>query len=286
MATENPAFAGAEELDAGDETAVDIEAGLKDGTLTAEQAVVLQERQMARMEQRAQAEMAQLEARLRAELGGQTGIAATVRGIVARLTETPTNFHQATVHFLATDAPEDEAMARRAPLLYAGSLAMVLLQSATAAGVWIGTMRASCVSSDQCDEGTFCSVGWRDRCSFCGDGGPVGHIGNLTLVAEVCTMPYSERKSASRCASQLEPLYCGALSACAANCTTSEVPKSVEGSGVYDFQNVARRKRGFIAPEMALAQKRRAGERRLVGERTTGGSLRRRVVGAEARRFF
>ena len=77
-------------------------------------------------------------AQLGAAEGGAT-LASAMRGLVARLTETPTNFHQATVHFLATDAPEDEAMARRAPLLYAGSLAMVGLQSATAVGVLVGT---------------------------------------------------------------------------------------------------------------------------------------------------
>ena len=90
--------------------------------------------------------MAQLEARLRAELGGESSVAAAVRGLVARLTETPTNFHQATVFFLAADAPEDAAMARRAPLLYAGSLAMVVLQSATVVGMGIGTTEPSCAT--------------------------------------------------------------------------------------------------------------------------------------------
>ena len=111
MAAENPAFAGAEAPSS--EPAVDIEAGLKDGTLTAEQAVVLQERQL-RAE--VEAQMARLETRLRAELVGDdrgaTGLATAVRGIYARLTEAPTNYHQATVHYLSSDAPEDAAMAR------------------------------------------------------------------------------------------------------------------------------------------------------------------------------
>ena len=131
--------------------------------------------------------LAQLEARLRAELSGasgDTGFATTVRGVVARLTETPTNFHQATVHFLATDAPQDAAMARWAPLLYAGSLAMVGLQSATAVGVFYGTTFPSCATSDQCGAGTFCEVGMGHRCEYCGNGGPVSgdDIGNLTFV--------------------------------------------------------------------------------------------------------
>ena len=85
-------------------------------------------------------------------------------------------------------------MARRAPLLYAGSLAMVLLQSATAVGVMIGTIAPSCATSDQCGAGMYCQVGVNDRCWYCG-WGPVENndIGNLTRVAEVCTLPYVER---------------------------------------------------------------------------------------------
>ena len=164
---------------------------------TGEQAVVLQERQMERMRVEMQdqmdAKITQLEARLSGGVadGGAT-LASAVRGLVARLTETPTNFHQATVFFLAADAPEDAAMARRAPLLYAGSLAMVGLQSATAAGVLVGTVRPACATSDQCGAGTWCRVGAQGRrCDFCGETSPLD-IGNLTRVAEVCTMPYAE----------------------------------------------------------------------------------------------
>ena len=52
MATDNPAFAAAQKRDG-----TDIEAGLKGGTLTAEQAVVLQERQMERMRVEMQEQM-------------------------------------------------------------------------------------------------------------------------------------------------------------------------------------------------------------------------------------
>ena len=101
MATENPAFAGGQ-----DEAAaggVDIEAGLRDGTMTAEQAVVLlQEQLRAEMQEQMDAKIAA--ARLGVAEGGTT-LAAAVRGVVARLTETPTNFHQATVHFLAACVP-------------------------------------------------------------------------------------------------------------------------------------------------------------------------------------
>ena len=95
-----------------------------------------------------------------------------MQSVVARLTETPTNFHQATVHFLATDAPEDAAMARKAPLLYAGSMAMVGLQSMTAMGVLVGTVLPSCATSDQCGAGAYCWV-HRGRCDYCGGGVPL-----------------------------------------------------------------------------------------------------------------
>ena len=120
-ATDNPAFAGGlGETAAG----VDIEAGLRDGTLTAEQAVVLMQEQLqGQMEAREKQLRAEVDAKIAAaQLGvveGGATLASAVRGLVARLTETPTNFHQVTVHFLATAAPEDAAMARRAPLLYA-----------------------------------------------------------------------------------------------------------------------------------------------------------------------
>ena len=207
-----------------------IKAGLRDGTLTGDEAIVLMEEQMELM----RAEMqrlaaAQLGAVVEGAEGAASPLAAAVRGVVARLTEAPTNFHQATVYFLAAAAPGDEAMARRAPLLYAGSLAMVGLQSATAAGVWTGTMLPSCATSDQCGAGTWCTVDWRDRCVYCGGDVPMpretegactyeltgaggewtvadaacttrnnaydlNHVGfNRTLVAEVCTLPYTER---------------------------------------------------------------------------------------------
>ena len=107
---------------------IDIKAGLKDGSLTSDDAIVLMEEQMEK-------KMTTQIAKLRAELsvvsgavvegaeGAASPLASVVRGLVARLTETPTNFHQATVFFrrqdfLAADAPEDAAMARRAPLLH------------------------------------------------------------------------------------------------------------------------------------------------------------------------
>ena len=99
---------------------VDIEAGLRDGTLTAEQAVVLQERQlraeMVARERQLRAEMQEQMAQLEARLGtGDSGspLTAAVRGVVARLTETPTNFHQATEGQKATYPTWDSGAAAR-----------------------------------------------------------------------------------------------------------------------------------------------------------------------------
>ena len=153
-ATANPAFAG-------ERGTVDIEAGLRDGSLTTEQAFSLQERrlraEMEAREKQLRVEMKEMvaAAQLGAAEGGAT-LAAAVRGLVARLTETPTNFHQATVHFLVANEPQDDAehhdhpkdaedaAIARAPLMFAGSVAMVLLQSITAMGVLIGTALISC----------------------------------------------------------------------------------------------------------------------------------------------
>ena len=99
-ATENPAFAGGpDEAAAG--SSMGIKAGLKDGTLTSDEAIVLMEEQMEAREKQLRAEMdAKIAA---AQLGvaeGGATLAAAVRSVVAKLTETPTNFHQATVFFL------------------------------------------------------------------------------------------------------------------------------------------------------------------------------------------
>jgi hypothetical protein len=92
---ENPTFeldhgtAGAPQLQA-----LDIEAALADGTLSAEQALLEVRKQM-------RGEMAELEARLTG--AGAAGgapppyLTAVVHGIVARLTEAPANYHQAVV---------------------------------------------------------------------------------------------------------------------------------------------------------------------------------------------
>ena len=140
------------------EDTVDIEAALAEGSLTSNQAIALQERRMERMRVETRAQIAQLRSELGLSAERPLALAATVRRVVARLTQTPTNYHQATVHYLSSDAPEDAAMARWAPLLYMGSLAMVVMQSMVAVGVFVGTVSRTCSSSDQCGAGTYCKL--------------------------------------------------------------------------------------------------------------------------------
>ena len=70
---------------------------------------------------------------------------------------------------------------------------MVGLQVATAVGMAMSILRPSCATSDQCSAGMWCEteVGLTDRCAFCGEAAwIVEDIGNLTRVAEACTLPY------------------------------------------------------------------------------------------------
>ena len=86
------------------------------------------------------------------------------------------NWHQGTVFFAASQAPEDAEMKAKAPLLFLGSVAMVALQCCCALAVMISVVLPSCQTSDQCQRsGTFCATGLGNsvdgtsRCDFCGE---------------------------------------------------------------------------------------------------------------------
>eukprot|EP01045_Picozoa_sp_COSAG04_P032840 COSAG04_NODE_6573_length_1302_cov_1.271820_1_plen_118_part_10 len=66
---------------------------------------------------------------------------------LARIGTAPTNWHQATVYFLTSKAEEDAGMKRKAPLLYAASLMMVLVQTFAVFGMLSGMLHPSCVSN-------------------------------------------------------------------------------------------------------------------------------------------
>ena len=69
---------------------------------------------------------------------------------------------------------------------------MVLLQSATAYGVMMGTMAPSCVTSDQCGADMYCATdpgGHKGGCEFCGGIPDIIEESNVTLVQH-CSPPY------------------------------------------------------------------------------------------------
>jgi len=59
------------------------------------------------------------------------------------------------------------------PAMFASSWLMVLVQCATAMAVCVSTILPSCKTSDQCASGTYCQIGFSDRCQFCGSNVPL-----------------------------------------------------------------------------------------------------------------
>ena len=177
--------------------------GLKDGSLSEQQAAAVIDDTMAR----------QIED-LRAELSTpiSTGVSNNILGpviqsVFAHMTEAPTNWHQAMVFFAASDDPEDAEMVTRLPLMLLVSLVMVGAQCATVVAVLVGTFTPACLTNDQCFAGNYCSVGFTNRCQYCGSHAPViihyGEDGktynnvydrnfagfNRTYVEELCNDP-------------------------------------------------------------------------------------------------
>ena len=75
-------------------------------------------------------------------------------------------WHQAVVFFAGSQDPQDVAMQKRLPWMFAVSVLMVAAQVATVAAVIIGTATPACLTNDQCNPGMYCSVGWSNRCQF------------------------------------------------------------------------------------------------------------------------
>jgi hypothetical protein len=171
------------------------------GVLLPEQAILLQ---LLRAQGTQIAELAKVEA---SDRGAAAEFAEdAMRSVVARLTEAPTNWHQSTpgiwhlqracnllkvsirphlgsprgltdrsggshprsnVFFFALDQQDADALQCTCGLLVGA--AMVALQILVVIGVLIGTSVPACGSSDQCPQaGTYCQVGARDRCEYCG----------------------------------------------------------------------------------------------------------------------
>jgi hypothetical protein len=64
-------------------------------------------------------------------------------------------------------AADEPALARLAPRMLVWSALLVIFQTMATGGVFIGTFRPACASSDQCFAGSFCNVDI-GRCDFCG----------------------------------------------------------------------------------------------------------------------
>eukprot|EP01046_Picozoa_sp_COSAG06_P013604 COSAG06_NODE_827_length_12062_cov_46.356182_2_plen_446_part_00 len=171
-------------------------AGLRDGSVTEAEAMAAMQRMV--------------DARIDARLARNGGLEGTIKHICAHLTEAPTNWHQSVVFYLTSDAPEDKAMKKWLPLMFTIGFLMVFAQVATAMAVAVGVALPSCLSSEQCDAGMYCQVGFSNRCAYCGSNAPVymqtdpitedtynavfneRFVGfNATLVAQICRDPES-----------------------------------------------------------------------------------------------
>ena len=85
--------------------------------------------------------------------------------------------HEVVLHEAGKQLGGQVAMAARAPLLFIGSLSMVVMQTLVALGVFAGTISPTSSSSSQCAAGTYCKVSsnsvWSARCLWCGADPPL-----------------------------------------------------------------------------------------------------------------
>jgi hypothetical protein len=122
---------------------------------------------------------------LRGEFGS-----SSIKWVMAKLTESPANWHQTTVFVCTSDNLEDR---RERWWLFLGSIMMVLFQCAAAIGALRNTQNRSCANNEQCDavmgmyceDFTFQDLGGRkksiggtgikqaNRCTYCGRSTPV-----------------------------------------------------------------------------------------------------------------
>ena len=145
---------------------VDIEAALKAGTVTANEAIVLMEQQMKQ-------EIEQIREQLATQ--GAPTMEYGVRSALARLANAPCNWHQATVYYASATAAEEDALGKaRAPLMLAAGVAMVLGQLLACVAVGVGMVVPACASSDMCAAGLYCTTGTEfPRCKYCGGDPPL-----------------------------------------------------------------------------------------------------------------
>ena len=120
---------------------------------------------------------------LRAEFAAQAPTSTlgtdALQSAVARLHEAPKSWHQAAIQLLVEEDPELRA---RAPAIFRSGVVMVLGQSIALAAIMSGALFRTCATNDQCpQQGTFCSLGGYQRCSYCGSHAPLeAHVDPVT----------------------------------------------------------------------------------------------------------
>ena len=148
-------------------SAADIEAALEQGSMTAEGAIGSVLKQMTQME-------VQISRMQSADGRPSSGtLEGPVRSILASMAEAPPNFHQYVVFECAGAAHTNGVESASQPKGFQWKLllafSMVLAQVAVLAGVKASTREPSCITSDQCETGWFCSIGGENRCFVCGE---------------------------------------------------------------------------------------------------------------------
>lgn len=138
---------------------LDIEAALAAGSVSVAEAVGLLQKRVAALDS-----------------GGgpqQLEVEKVVKDLFARLAEAPPNLHQFIVFLASSRAEKDSATKKLLPWMIAGSVLMVLVQAAVSAGVLVGTAVPTCATNAHCTSGTYCHIGGRDRCNYCGSTSPI-----------------------------------------------------------------------------------------------------------------
>eukprot|EP01048_Picozoa_sp_COSAG05_P013825 COSAG05_NODE_1509_length_4688_cov_77.656788_2_plen_471_part_00 len=149
----------------------------------------------------------------------ESGLDGRVRKVFGQLTEAPTNWHQATVFFFASEAVEDAEMRAKAPRMAIAGGLIILFQITTAFAISTGSILPACIHNEQCPSGQWCqssvSTGKAGTCQFCGEDVPLplqypsegntwnnpydpNYSGwNKTALAELCANPVDSEGTTS-----------------------------------------------------------------------------------------
>jgi hypothetical protein len=118
--------------------------------------------------------------------GGASGADAAIRSVFASIGTAPANWHQATVFFLSSEKEVDQAMRKRAPLMFVGGLVIIIFQIIVTAGLFVGSLAPSCLSNEQCVHmpGSWCTLGGANRCFACGQTGIYPNLENDVIACQ------------------------------------------------------------------------------------------------------